>query len=126
MQSNFLSRPGLVPGQCSFKRCLDAPLRTLRVLSRQPLSRRAVHRGHLRPACTHPPAREATFAGYTDRRDIKRLVWFERHDDIEVAIQREKTIKRWPRQWKFNVIEEGNPDWLDLAEEFGFPPLSAK
>jgi putative endonuclease len=70
--------------------------------------------------------REGTMAGYTDRRDIKQLMWFERHDDIEFAIRREKTIKRWPRQWKFNVIEECNPDWLDLAEDFGFPPLSVK
>ena len=61
--------------------------------------------------------------GYTVRRDIKRLVWFERHDDIETAIRREKTIKRWPRQWKFNVIEEENSHWLDLAEGLGFDPL---
>ena len=70
--------------------------------------------------------REGTFGGYATERDIRRLVWFEPHDDIEVAIRREKTIKRWPRQWKFNVIEQGNPDWLDLAEEYGFPPLLQK
>jgi putative endonuclease len=67
--------------------------------------------------------RSGAFPGYTERRDIKRLVWFERHEDIEAAIRREKTIKRWPRQWKFNVIEAGNPDWLDLAVDLGFPPL---
>jgi putative endonuclease len=67
--------------------------------------------------------REETFAGFTSRYDIKRLVWFERHEDIEIAIRREKTIKRWPRQWKFNLIEEGNPDWRDLAVDLGFPPL---
>ena len=70
--------------------------------------------------------RTGALPGYTERRDIKRLVWFERHDDIEAAIRREKTIKRWPRQWKFNVIEACNPDWLDLAEELGFPPLLNK
>ena len=64
--------------------------------------------------------REETFGGFTSRYDVKRLVWFERHDDIEVAIRREKTIKRWPRQWKFNVIEECNPDWRDLAVDLGF------
>ena len=68
--------------------------------------------------------REDAFEGYTKKRDIKRLVWFEQHDDIEVAIRREKTIKRWPRQWKFNIIEERNPEWRDLALEFGFAPLS--
>jgi putative endonuclease len=67
--------------------------------------------------------REETFGGHTARYDIKRLVWFEAHEDIEVAIRREKTIKRWPRQWKFNVIEESNPSWRDLAVDLGFPPL---
>ncbi len=64
--------------------------------------------------------RNAIVPGYTERRDIKLLVWFERHDDLEIAIRREKTIKRWPRQWKFNVIEAENPDWRDLALDFGF------
>lgn len=67
--------------------------------------------------------RSETFGGYTAERAIKRLVWFERHEEIEAAIGREKTIKRWPRQWKFNVIEASNPDWRDLAEALGFPPL---
>ncbi len=42
--------------------------------------------------------REETFGGFTANYDVKRPVWFERHDAIEVAIRREKTIKRWPRQ----------------------------
>jgi putative endonuclease len=70
--------------------------------------------------------REETFGGFTAEHAIKRLVWFEHQDDIEVAIRREKTIKRWRRQWKFNVIEEHNPDWRDLAEDLGFPPLVPK
>lgn len=87
------------------------------------------YRGALYTGVTSDPLgrmhqhREGVLPGYTERRDIKRLVWFERHDDIEVAIAREKTIKRWPRQWKFNVVEADNPDWRDLAEDFGFPPL---
>lgn len=67
--------------------------------------------------------RAETFGGHTARHGIKRLVWFEPHDDIEIAIRREKTIKRWPRQWKFNVIEAANPDWRDLAVDHGFAPL---
>lgn len=70
--------------------------------------------------------RDGTFGGYTEKRDIKRLVWFERHDDMDVAIRREKTVKRWPREWKFNVVGEDNPDWRDLAEDFGFEPLIRK
>ncbi|MEN7537040.1 GIY-YIG nuclease family protein [Aurantiacibacter flavus] len=43
-----------------------------------------------------------------------RLVYAERHDDIEQAIIREKRIKRWRRGWKFALIEDENPDWRDL------------
>ena len=68
--------------------------------------------------------RNGTFEGFTATYDVKCLVWFELHDGIEAAIRREKTIKRWPRQWKFNVIEEDNPDWRDLAVDFGFPALA--
>jgi putative endonuclease len=67
--------------------------------------------------------RDETYSGYTTDKDIKRLVWFERHDEMTEAIRREKAIKRWVRQWKFNVIEAGNPGWRDLAEDFGFPSL---
>ena len=42
------------------------------------------------------------------------LVFFEVHDSIEVATQREKSLKRWPRKWKFDLIEGGNPGWRDL------------
>jgi putative endonuclease len=70
--------------------------------------------------------REEIFKGFTARYAVKRLVWFEVGEDIEGAIRREKTIKRWPRQWKFNLIEKDNPDWRDLAEDFGFAPLKEK
>ena len=43
-----------------------------------------------------------------------RLVYQERHDQIEGAIRREKLLKRWKRDWKFALIEKENPDWLDL------------
>ena len=66
------------------------------------------------------------FDGHSRTKGCTRLVWFERHDDIEVAIRREKTIKRWPREWKFNLIEQGNSDWGDLAAAFGFAPLGRK
>jgi putative endonuclease len=47
---------------------------------------------------------------------LKRLVYMERHEDIRDAIRREKAIKKWNREWKFRLIEEGNPDWRDLFE----------
>ena len=52
--------------------------------------------------------------GFTRKHNVKRLVWYETHGDIEVAIAREKTIKRWPRKFKLNVIEQMNPEWDDL------------
>ena len=51
---------------------------------------------------------------FTAKYGATRLVWFEEHDSIVYAIQREKTIKKWPRQWKINAIEEANPDWNDI------------
>jgi putative endonuclease len=70
--------------------------------------------------------REGRIRGFTQHYGIKRLVWFESHDTMESAILREKRIKRWPRAWKYDLIHERNPTWRDLAEDFGFPPLSLK
>ncbi len=52
--------------------------------------------------------------GFTKRYRLRLLVWFERHEDIGEAITREKTLKRWHRTWKFELIEALNPDWDDL------------
>jgi putative endonuclease len=53
--------------------------------------------------------------GFTSQYGVKTLVWFEEHDLVAAAIQREKTMKKWPRAWKLKVIEEMNPDWDDIA-----------
>ena len=58
--------------------------------------------------------REGLVDGFTKRYGLKRLVWFEFHDTIVGAIQREKSLKRWPRNWKTNLIERTNPHWDDL------------
>jgi putative endonuclease len=47
---------------------------------------------------------------------ITRLVHIETHEEIERAIQREKTLKEWPRAWKIQLIERGNPEWDDLYD----------
>ena len=70
--------------------------------------------------------REGLVPGFTQRYGIKRLVWFERHETMDFAIQREKRIKRWLRDWKYALIHESNPTWRDLAEDFGFSPLPLK
>jgi putative endonuclease len=52
--------------------------------------------------------------GFTKQYNVVRLVWYEIYDDPTNAIAREKEIKKWPRDWKISLIEEENPDWLDL------------
>ena len=53
-------------------------------------------------------------AEFTRRYGLVRLVYAERHEDIRDAIQREKSLKRWPRSWKARLIGGGNPEWEDL------------
>ncbi len=53
-------------------------------------------------------------AGHTEKYKIKQLVYFEQHANMETAITREKQIKKWNRQWKINMIEKSNPNWVDL------------
>ena len=59
---------------------------------------------------------EGQVEGFTRRHGVKSLVYFETYDQVEPAIQREKTMKRWPRDWKVNQIERDNPHWEDLFE----------
>jgi putative endonuclease len=54
---------------------------------------------------------------------VKLLVWFEQHPTMDAAITREKRIKKWNRAWKLALIEADNPEWRDLAEDFGFDAL---
>jgi len=59
---------------------------------------------------------KGSFPGFTKRYGLKRLVYCEHHDDIRYAIQREKTIKHWPRAWKVRLIHSMNMEWEDLYE----------
>jgi putative endonuclease len=61
--------------------------------------------------------REGLAEGFTKRHGIKMLVYFEQHDTIAAALQREKNIKHWSREWKVDPIVAGNPDWKDLYDE---------
>ena len=54
--------------------------------------------------------------GFTARYNVDRLVWFECYDDSTNAIEREKDIKNWRRNWKIRLIEEVNPQWDDLYD----------
>jgi len=54
--------------------------------------------------------------GFTRRYGVHRLVWYELHESMESAIQREKRLKEWRRAWKLELIEGTNPDWQDLYD----------
>lgn len=58
--------------------------------------------------------REGLVPGFTRRYGVKRLVWYEQHADIRDAITREKTLKRWRRDWKIALLEAENPHWTDF------------
>jgi putative endonuclease len=55
--------------------------------------------------------------GFTKQYGLKLLVWYEVHDDIRIAIRRERTMKHWPRAWKVRLVHALNPDWRDLYGE---------
>jgi len=61
--------------------------------------------------------RNRLVAGFTCNNNVHRLVWYEQHLTKDVAITREKTLKRWNRAWKLRLIENGNPYWRDLYED---------
>jgi putative endonuclease len=52
--------------------------------------------------------------GFTAKYGVDRLLWFESHDALETAMEREKRVKKWKREWKIQLIEQDNPRWLDL------------
>ena len=54
--------------------------------------------------------------GFTSKYDVKRLVWYETHEDITEAMKREKQLKKWRRKWNLDLIEETNPTWDDLYD----------
>lgn len=60
------------------------------------------------------PEHRADGSRFTARYGVQRLVWYEEHFDMRDAIQREKSLKRWPRQWKVELIERANPGWNEL------------
>lgn len=61
--------------------------------------------------------KQATVDGFTRKYHVHRLVFLEEALDIYSAIQREKQLKKWNRQWKINLIEKTNPDWDDVSND---------
>jgi len=60
--------------------------------------------------------REGLLPGFSKQYGLTLLVYGEHFDDIRYAIQREKTIKHWPRAWKVRLIHTQNPEWADLYD----------
>ena len=66
--------------------------------------------------------KEKRFQGFSADYDCNKLVWYENHVTMADAIQRETRIKAWKRQWKIELIEALNRDWLDLHEQIEYRP----
>ncbi len=60
--------------------------------------------------------REGVADGFTKNHDVKTLVYYEPHETMESAIQREKQMKNWTRSWKISRIIRKNPNWDDLYD----------
>jgi len=61
--------------------------------------------------------REGMIGGFTKQHHVKLLVYYEQHATALAAIQREKNIKHWSRQWKIDLIGSLNPDWRDMWDD---------
>ena len=57
--------------------------------------------------------------GFTEKYNCDKLLYYEEFKDKDEALHREKQVKRYPRDWKNNLISVMNPDWRDLSEDFG-------
>jgi putative endonuclease len=58
--------------------------------------------------------KEGGVEGFTKKYGVHTLVYYEQTEDVVAAIQREKQLKKWNREWKLRLIEKENPDWKDL------------
>jgi putative endonuclease len=54
--------------------------------------------------------------GFTAKHQVHHLVYYEMHSSMDEAIKREKQLKKWNRLWKLRLIEETNPEWVDLFD----------
>ena len=60
--------------------------------------------------------KQGLIEGFTKKHGVTRLVYYEMHETMDDAIRREKQLKKWNRLWKLRIIEEINPEWLDLFD----------
>ncbi|WP_343289577.1 GIY-YIG nuclease family protein [Wolbachia endosymbiont of Encarsia formosa] len=56
-------------------------------------------------------------SGFTSKYNVQKLVYFEIFQDVGSALNREKLLKSWKREWKIDLVERENPNWTDLYDE---------
>jgi putative endonuclease len=64
--------------------------------------------------------KNVTYAGFSKEHNCTRLLYYEQHEDISQSIAREKQLKGWRREKKLNLIRTQNPNFKDLAEQWGW------
>ena len=64
--------------------------------------------------------KEGLVQGFSKKHKVDRLVYFEQTNNVESAIQREKQLKKWNRNWKISLVEKSNPYWEDLSKNWNF------
>ncbi len=62
--------------------------------------------------------KEGKIEGFTKKYKLKKLVHIEETNDVMAALEREKQLKRWRREWKWNLVKEENPKLIDLSVEW--------
>jgi putative endonuclease len=62
--------------------------------------------------------RQGKVEGFTKQYNVKKLLWFEEYGEVRDAIRREKQLKNWRRQWKWDLVREANPELRDLAGDW--------
>ncbi len=58
--------------------------------------------------------KEKVHKGFTEKYNVNSLVWYEETSDVHAALQKEKQLKKWNREWKIRLIEKDNYGWRDL------------
>src|SRR5258708_31355681 len=62
--------------------------------------------------------RQKIVPGFTSEHGVIRLVYFEEYLSVTEARARERSVKRWRRAWKLALIDQANPEWRDLSDDF--------
>ncbi len=79
-------------------------------------SRNALYVGATRDLRRRVEQHRAGIVGsHTRKYRIRQLIYFETHETARAALERERRIKRWRRDWKEELIASVNPDWRDIS-----------